>query len=82
MNKIERVIASFRKKINEEAVITNSLSGGRIAGTSQAGDNPPVSKKNHYIYAGRNSRKKWLDYLKLTKNSKWGKCSQVSKNLN
>jgi len=65
MSKIDRVINSIRNKLSEDAVITNSLGGGKIAGTKQAGDNPPVSKKAQYIYAGRNSRKKWLDFLRV-----------------
>lgn len=67
MSKIEKVIDSIRNKINEDAVIANSLAGGKIAGTMQAGDNPPVSKKAQYAYAGRNSRKKWLDFLRKKK---------------
>ena len=29
-----------------EEAIANSLSGGKIAGTVEAGDDPPVKKKN------------------------------------
>ena len=39
---------------------TNNVGGGKIAGTVQAGDDPPVRKKKKYIYAGRGSRKNWM----------------------
>ena len=46
----------------EEAMAapTNSVGGGQIAGTVEAGDNPPVRKKKRYIYGGRGSRKMWM----------------------
>ena len=49
-------------KIQEDAVAapTNSIGGGQIAGTVEAGDNPPVKKKKRYIYGGRGSRKNWM----------------------
>ena len=50
--------------INEE-VPTNSLSGEKIAGTVEAGDNPPVFRKaKKYMSGGRGSRKLWMQYLK------------------
>ena len=47
---------------NEEAMAapTNNVGGGQIAGTVEAGDNPPVKKKKRYIYGGRGSRKNWM----------------------
>ena len=42
---------------------TNSLAGGKIAGTVEAGDNPPVRKKNKYIY-GTGFRKNWMQRRK------------------
>ena len=34
---------------------------GKIAGTAEAGDNPPVfKKKKKYIYGGKGSRKMWM----------------------
>ena len=39
---------------------TNNVGDGKIAGTVQAGDDPPVRKKKKYIYAGIGSRKMWL----------------------
>ena len=46
------------------AVPTNNVGGGQIAGTVEAGDEPPVKKKKdkkkRYIYGGRGSRKMWM----------------------
>ena len=44
----------------EEAMAapTNSVGGGQIAGTVEAGDDPPVKKKKRYIYQ-RGLRKNW-----------------------
>ena len=39
---------------------TNNVGDGKIAGTVQTGDDPPVRKKKKYIYAGRGSRKNWM----------------------
>ena len=49
--------------IPEEAVAapTNSMGGGAIAGSVEAGDNPPVKKKKRYIYGGTGSRKMWMN---------------------
>ena len=53
------------------AAPTNSMGGGAIAGSVEAGDNPPVRKKKPpmlrrktYAKGGVRSRKPWLDYLK------------------
>ena len=60
------------KFASEEVAIANSLGGGKIAGTVEAGDEPPVKKKNKrgsgmknrkkktYAYGGRGSRKMWM----------------------
>ena len=50
-------------KIQEEVMgaPTNSMGGGAIAGSVEAGDNPPVKKKKRYIYGGRGSRKMWMN---------------------
>ncbi len=45
----------------EDAAPTNSMGGGAIAGSVEAGDNPPVNKKKRYIYGGRGSRKMWMN---------------------
>ena len=49
------------KYTNEEAIV-NSLSGGNIAGTAEAGDDPPVKKRKNktYAYGGIGSRKMWM----------------------
>jgi hypothetical protein len=58
-NKIDRIINIIRS-LKEEGIVTgNTLAGGKIAGTVEAGDNPPVKKKNKYIY-GAGFRKNWL----------------------
>jgi len=61
-SKIDRIIDIIRS-LKEEGMVTggptNSLAGGKIAGTVEAGDNPPVRKKNKYIY-GKGFRKNWL----------------------
>ena len=51
------------KSMTEEAP-TNSMGGGAIAGSVEAGDNPPVKKKKKnktYAYGGRGSRKMWMN---------------------
>ena len=55
---IDKII-SIVKTLREEAVMapTNNVGGGKIAGTREAGDDPPVRKKKRYIYSGRGSRK-------------------------
>ena len=43
------------------AAPTNSMGGGAIAGSVEAGDNPPMKrKKKTYAYGGRGSRKMWM----------------------
>ena len=46
---------------DEFSAPTNSVGGGQIAGTVEAGDNPPVKKKKTYAYGGRGSRKMWMN---------------------
>ena len=41
MDKIDRLV----KFIREEGAIVNNVGDGKIAGKSQAGDDPPVNKK-------------------------------------
>ena len=43
------------------AAPTNSVGGGQIAGTVEAGDDPPAKKKKRYIYGGTGSRKMWMN---------------------
>ena len=54
---LDKIIQIVRA-LNEE-VPTNSLAGGQIAGTVEAGDDPPVRrKKKKYIYM-KGVRKTW-----------------------
>ena len=59
---INRIISMVRtlKEEGAMAVPTNNVGSGNIAGTKEAGDDPPVRKKKKYIYGGRGSRKMWL----------------------
>lgn len=54
MEKIDRVIAAFRR-LHEEGV---TVGGGQIAGTVEAGDDPPVRGKKKRIYL-QGMRKWW-----------------------
>ena len=59
---IDKII-SIVKSLREEAVMaapTNNVGAGKIAGTREAGDDPPVKKRKKYIYGGRGSRRMWL----------------------
>ena len=59
---IDKII-SIVKSLREEAVMaapTNNVGAGKIAGTREAGDDPPVKKRKRYIYSGRGSRRMWL----------------------
>lgn len=51
MNKVDKLIQIIHNLKEEGGVVsggpTNSLSGGNIAGTSQAGDSPPVDLRKH-----------------------------------
>ena len=64
MDKIDRLV----KFIREEGAIVNNVGEGKIAGTSQAGDDPPVNKKKKKkrkrTPVGRyGSRRFWLQDL-------------------
>ena len=56
MNKIDRIINIIRS-LNEDAP-TMSLGAGKIAGTAEAGDQPPV--RNKHLYLGKGSRRVWM----------------------
>ena len=70
----KKVDKATRKRMNkpenqfEDAVPTNNVGGGQVAGTVEAGDDPPVRKKKKkkkgkgktYAYGGRGSRKMWM----------------------
>ena len=59
---INRIISMIRtlKEEGAMAVPTNNVGSGNIAGTKEAGDDPPVKKKKKYIYGGHGSRRMWL----------------------
>ena len=59
---INRIISIVRtlKEEGAMAVPTNNVGSGNIAGTKEAGDDPPVKKKKKYVYGGHGSRKMWL----------------------
>lgn len=59
INKIIDIIHTLKEEGEGGGAPTNSLAGGKIAGTAEAGDNPPVRKKNKYMY-GAGFRKNWL----------------------
>ena len=57
---IDKIINIVRN-LREQAVMTaptNSVGSGKIAGTKEAGDDPPVRKKKKYIYQ-KGLRKLW-----------------------
>ena len=59
---IDKIINIVRN-LREEAMTapTNSVGSGKIAGTKEAGDDPPVrKKKKKYIYGGHGSRRMWM----------------------
>ena len=62
---LDKIIDIIRKqRLNEEAP-TMSMSGGGIAGSAEAGDDPHVrkgkkKKKKKYISLGRGARKSWM----------------------
>jgi len=58
-HKLNKIIGIIRA-LNEEGVVpTNNVSGGKIAGTTEAGDDPPVRKpRKRYIYQ-KGLRKTW-----------------------
>ena len=55
---LNKIIDIIRESLHEDAP-TNNVGGGQIAGTAEAGDDPPVRrKKKRYIY-GKGLRKIW-----------------------
>ena len=55
---LEKLISLIRLREEATAAPTNNVSGGQIAGTVEAGDDPPVRKKKKYIYM-KGVRKTW-----------------------
>ena len=60
---IDKIINIVRN-LREQAVMgapTNAVGTGQVAGTVEAGDDPPVRrKKKKYIYGGKGSRRMWM----------------------
>ena len=63
INKIIDIIHTLKEE-GEGGGPTNNVGGGQIAGTVEAGDDPPVRKRKKYMSGGRGSRKLWMQYLK------------------
>lgn len=63
--KNDKILDKIISFVREEAP-TNNVGGGQIAGTKEAGDDPPVRKrkKKKYIKLPVGSRKFWLDDLR------------------
>mgnify|MGYP001460127111 FL=1 len=55
-SKLDKIISFIREEM--AAAPTNNVGGGKIAGTAEAGDDPPVRKKKRYIYQ-KGLRKNW-----------------------
>ena len=61
IDKIIDIVRNLREEVVASAPgPTMSMSKGGIAGSVEAGDDPPVRKKKKYIYAGKGSRKMWM----------------------
>lgn len=57
INKIIGIIRSLKEEVAGAAPPTNSMAGGKIAGSIEAGDPPPVRKKNQRkVVIGRFAR--------------------------
>jgi hypothetical protein len=53
---LDKVLNMVRSYLYEQP--TNNIGGGKIAGSVEAGDDPPVRKKKKYIYM-KGVRKTW-----------------------
>ncbi len=59
--KFNKILNILKRELSEDGPVvpTNNVSGGKIAGTSEAGDDPPVRKpRKRYIYQ-KGLRKTW-----------------------
>ena len=61
INKIINIIRELKEEAPTMSLGTPPT--GKIAGTFEAGDDPPVKKKNRYIY-GTGFRRNWLQRRK------------------
>ena len=72
LKRLQKKLPKLAMKTEEAVAPTNNVGDGKIAGTVEAGDDPPVKKKKRppmlkrktYAKGGIKSRKPWLDYLK------------------
>ena len=62
-SKLDKIIFIVREHLKEE-MPTMSMGHGKIAGSVESGDDPPVKRKKKYMSGGHGSRKKWLEYLR------------------
>lgn len=53
---LDKILNIVRTNLYEQPV--NNIGGGKIAGSVEAGDDPPVRKKKRYIYQ-KGIRKLW-----------------------
>ena len=64
---LDKVLDIVRSHLYEQPV--NNVGGGNIAGTVEAGDDPPVRRKKKEIYLSERGKKtleaKWWSKLKL-----------------
>jgi hypothetical protein len=49
---LDKIINIIREQMIAEDVPTNNVGGGQIAGTVEAGDDPPVRKRKKYMSGG------------------------------
>ena len=60
IDKIINIVRTLREQVVTGAP-TNAVGTGQVAGTKEAGDDPPVrKKKKKYIYGGYGSRRMWM----------------------
>ena len=55
---LEKIIKLIRLREDASSLPTNNVSSGNIAGTVEAGDDPPVKPRKKYIYM-KGVRKTW-----------------------
>ena len=59
IDKIISIVKTLREAA-ARAAPTNNVGGGQIAGTREAGDDPPIKRRKKYIYGGHGARRMWL----------------------
>ena len=61
--KFNRILNILKKELSEEGVVpTNNVGQGKIAGTSEAGDDPPSKKPRKEIYLPKGTKKDLESY--------------------